>query len=133
MNTGIWIDHRAAVLFPLSDTGTRVTRLSAGALPRKHSTGGWRSGGTAVAQCISNEQRTDERRKHQLYAFYLMIINAAKQTERLFIFGSGNARNELVAEIQKMKGNHAEIAAVEACDKMTEPQVIAKTRAFFVR
>lgn len=131
MNMGIWIDHRNAVLVSLGNGSATVSRLESEVESRAHSAGGWRAGGTAVAQCVSNEQRVDERHKHQLHAFYRNVIKAAEAAERVLIFGPGAAKQELAAEFGKIKGAHAEVAAVEARDKMTEPQITAHVKTFF--
>lgn len=131
MNTGIWVDHRKAVLVSIEEGSTTVFRLESGAEHRTHSAGGWRAGGTYVAQCVSNEQRMDERQKHQLHTFYQEIIKAIGKAGEVYIFGPGEAKHELAAEIKKRKSPHAVIAAVEACDKMTDPQIAAKVKAFF--
>lgn len=131
MNVGIWIDHREAVLVSVKDGLTSVRRLESGVEPRTHSSGGRKAGGTPVAQSITNEQRMDERHKHQLHTFYQEVIKAANGAEAGYIFGPGAAKHELAGEIEKTKGRSSVLAAVEACDKLTEPQIVAKVKAFY--
>jgi hypothetical protein len=131
MNIGIWIDHREAVLVSIENGAAEVSRLASGVEPRPHASGGRKAGGTLVAQSITNEQRIDERYRQQLHNFYQEVIRATGRAEMIYIFGPGEARNELVKEIEKIKRAHPLIAAVEACDKLTEPQIAAKAKAFF--
>lgn len=131
MNIGIWIDHREAVLVSVKDGLTSVRRVESGVEPRTHSSGGRKAGGTSVAQSITNEQRMDERHKHQLHTFYKEVIKAAGAAGDIYILGPGEARHGLSKEIEKIKGSHAVISAVEACDKLTEPQIVAKVKTFF--
>lgn len=131
MNMGIWIDHREAVLVSIKNGLTSVCRVESRVEPRTRSSGGKKSGGTSVAQSITNEQRMDERHKHQLHIFYQEVITAATGREAAFIFGPGAAKHELTAEIGKVKGAPLLVAAVEACDKLSEPQIVAKVKAFF--
>jgi len=128
---GIWVDHRQAVLIsPKAETAI-VRHLESDIEPHIHSSGGWRSGGTAGVQSITKENTADERRKHQRHAFYQEIIKAAGTDGELYILGPGPAKHELVSEIEKIKGSNIRIHAVETCDKLTEPQITAKVREFF--
>jgi tellurite resistance protein len=73
----------------------------------------------------------EERREHHLHNFYQEIIKKFENIGNIFIFGPGEAKSELAKEIEKLKDQHAEIAAVETCDKLTENQIIAKVKSFF--
>ena len=128
---GLWVDHKEAVLVSIKDGATSVRRVESEVGTRFNPSGGWKSGGTTVAQSVVKEQTEDERRKHHLHAYYQELIKTVGTAEELFIFGPGEAKHELVKEIEKNKGLHVRIAAVETCDKMTEPQITAKVKAFF--
>ncbi|MEI7851410.1 MAG: hypothetical protein WCH86_06215 [Kiritimatiellales bacterium] len=94
--------------------------------------GGWKAGGTSVAQSIVKEQTADERRKHGLHAFYQKVIKkVAGKTDEVYIFGPGEAKHELIKEVEKIKGPQITISAVETCDRLTLPQITAKVRSFF--
>lgn len=128
---GMWIDHKEAVLVSVNGGDASVRRVESEVGTRFSPSGGWKAGGTAMAQSIVKEQTEDERRKHHLHAYYQALIKAVSTAEELFIFGPGEAKHELVKEIEKNKGLHIRIAAVETCDKMTEPQIVAKVKTFF--
>jgi hypothetical protein len=128
---GIWIDRRDAVLVSLEEGSPAVRHVKSAVESPIEMSRGWRSGGTLVAQCVSNEQRDDERRKHRLHAFYQEVIKAAGIVREVFIFGPGKAKQELVKEIEQIKSPPFAISAVEACDKLTEPQIVAKVKSFF--
>lgn len=128
---GLWIDHKEAVLVSIKDGMTSVRRVESEVGTRFSPSGGWKAGGTAMAQSIVKEQKEDERRRHHLHAYYQELIKVLNSAEELFIFGPGEAKYELVKELEKTKGSHVRISAVETCDKMTEPQIAAKVREFF--
>jgi hypothetical protein len=129
--TGIWIDHKEAVLVSMENGAMSVCRIESDAEPRTHSSGGFRSGGTSVAQSIAKEQTADERWKHGLHAFYQEVIHKLTgKADGVYVFGPGEAKHELIKEMEKIKGLHVRIYAVETCDKMTEPQIAAKVKAF---
>ena len=129
---GIWIDHREAVMVSIENGATSVCLVESGVGQHFRPSGGWKAGGTSVAQSIVKEQTADERRKHGLHAFYQKVIKKADgQTGEVFIFGPGEAKHELVKEVQKIKDTRITISAVETCDRLTLPQITAKVRSFF--
>ena len=128
---GIWVDHRQAVLVSMEAGETVIRQLESGIEPHVHSSGGWRAGGNAGVQSITKENTADERRKHQRHDFYQEIIKAAGEAGAVYILGPGEAKHELIKEIEKIKGSHLTVSAVETCDRMTEPQIAAKVKAFF--
>jgi hypothetical protein len=129
---GIWIDHREAILVSLEGDRTTVERIESHAESHFRSSGGWKAGGTSVAQSVSKEQKADERRKHQFHSFYQMVIKKAGNADNIFIFGPGEAKLELAKEIRKIKGQQDRIEAVEASDRLTENQIVAKVKSFIL-
>jgi len=128
---GIWIDHKEAILVSLEGGQATVERIESSAESHFRPSGGWKAAGTSVAQSISKEQKADERRKHQLHDFYQMVIKKVGKVENIFIFGPGKVKLELAKEIEKIKGQHDRIAAVETSDRLTENQIVAKVKSFF--
>lgn len=131
-NIGIWIDHKEAILVSIEDGQTTVERIESHAESHFRPSGGWKAGGTCVAQSVSREQKADQRRKHQFHSFYQMVIKKAGEASKIFIFGPGEAKLELAKEVEKIKGKHGRIAAVEASDRLTENQIVAKVKSFFI-
>jgi stalled ribosome rescue protein Dom34 len=84
-----------------------------------------------VAQSVSKESTSDERRKHQYHDFYQRVIEKTANAGRLIIFGPGEAKRELEKEIAGIKSPHVRVAAVESSDKLTENQIVAKVKDFF--
>ena len=130
-NVGIWIDHKEAILVSIEDGQTKVDRIESHAESHFRPSGGWKAGSTSVAQSVSKEQKADERRKHQFHNFCKTVIKKAAEAESIFIFGPGEAKLQLAKEIDKIKGQKERIAAVEAADRLTENQIVAKVKSFF--
>ncbi|WP_372807940.1 hypothetical protein [Pontiella sp.] len=131
---GLWIDHKVAILVFMEKGSARVERIESGAESHYHSSGGSRSaGGLGIAQDVSNEQRMDERRKHEYHRFYRKVIEAVAPADALLILGPGEAKRELAKEIQAVKSFGDKPVAVETSDKLSENQLVAKVKAFFVR
>ena len=130
-NTGLWIDHKEAILVSLDGEKNVVQRVESGAERHHKPSGGWKSGGTSVAQSVSNEHVDEERRKHQYHAFYQQVIGLLRDSDTIVVFGPGEAKIELAKEIGKDGEMHTKEVAVEACDRLTENQLIAKVKTFF--
>ena len=116
----------------IEDGQTKVDRIESHAESYFRPSGGWKAGGTCVAQSVSKEQKAEQRRKNQYHSFYQMVIKKADVASKIFIFGPGEAKLELAKEVEKIRGKHAKIEAVEASDRLTENQIVAKVKSFFL-
>ncbi|MBU0944389.1 MAG: hypothetical protein KJ804_18725 [Proteobacteria bacterium] len=130
-NIGIWIDHKEAFVVSGEDAQPAIERIESNVESHFRPSGGWKASGTNVAQSVSKEQKGDERRQHQLNKFYQVVIEKVGNADEIYIFGPGEAKLELVKKIEKIKSQHVKIAAVEASDKLTENQIVAKVKSFF--
>jgi hypothetical protein len=130
---GIWIDHRKAIMVSLNGGGEnhKVDHIESGAENHYHFHGGAKSAGTSVAQSIVKEQTSDERRKHQYHEFYQRVIELCDKPGHLYIFGPAEAKLELKKEMDKIKESRVTIDAVDACDKLTEHEIISKVKNHF--
>ncbi len=129
-NTGIWIDHKKAILVSIQGDQTVVGHLESGAESHLKPSGGWKASGTSVAQAVSNEHTVEERLKHQYRAFYQAVIKRLGDSDHIAIFGAGEAKVELAKEIAKTSELHKKVTAVETCERLTENQFVAKVKAF---
>ncbi len=130
--TGLWIDHREAILVVMDGGHTVVKHLESGADSHFKASGGWKSGGTSVAQAVSSEKKADEIRKHQYHAFYQAVITLLEDSSDIAIFGPGEAKIELRNEIAKNSTLHKKVSLIESCDRLTENQLIAKVKLVFI-
>ena len=128
---GVWIDHREAILVSIKGDESTVERFESNAESHYRPSGGNKSGGTSVAQDIMKEKSTDERLKHQYHKFYDQVIAKTVNVNKIFIFGPGEAKRELVSKIGRIKGPHVRIADVIASGRLTEKEIVAKVGTFF--
>jgi hypothetical protein len=131
-NTAIWIDHREAVIVSLAGETVTIEHLQSEAESNFKPSGGWKSGGTSVAQSVVKEKSAEESRMHQYHAFYRRIISLLERADVIAIFGPGEAKTEFAGEIGKTHDLRDKIRAVETCERMTENQFVAKAKAFFI-
>ncbi|NTW52306.1 MAG: hypothetical protein HGB22_06945 [Chlorobiaceae bacterium] len=132
-NTGLWIDHKEAIMVVIKDGQATIQHVESGADGHFKATGGWKSGGTAVAQSISSEGKAEEIRKHQFHAFYKEVMHRLEDSTEIAVFGPGEAKTELGNEIKKNKQLQNKVSVIEACDRLTENQLVAKVKAFFLK
>ena len=67
-----------------------------------------------------------------LNRYYDAVIAAVSDAESLLVFGPGEAKGEFHTRLAKLKP-HAQVAAVETADKMSQAEMVAKVRAHFVK
>ena len=130
--TGIWIDHKEAVLVSIEGDQTVVQHVESGAESNLKPAGGWKAGGTVVAQAVFNEHTADERRKHQYHAFFIKVIELLADSSKIAILGLGEAKLEFAKEIEKLNDLHTKVTGVEARERLTENQLIAKVKTLFI-
>ena len=128
---GLWIDHDKAICVTLQGDTQAVERIESNVEGHFRLSGGWRTRSPHGPQVIVSEQKPDERRKHQLHAYYKKLIAAVRGASSVYIFGPGEAPLEFQKEIAKLKRAAPKVAAVERADKMTDRQVEAKVKKFF--
>jgi hypothetical protein len=114
--TGLWIDHRQAVVVSVVD-GVETTVVLTSHVDRRDQ-----------PHNHADEDSLDRRFHGHLDGFYDRVIAAAHDSESLLIMGPGEAKGELRKRIEA-KGHMKGPVVVETADKMSVGQVEAKVRA----
>ena len=129
---GLWIDHRKAVVVSITDDGETIERIESDIERKVRLSGGSRTGKTPYGpQQVSVNGKQEERIKRQLRQYYQEIIRRIQDSNKILIFGPGEAKIELKKEIEKSKELALKKITVEVADKMTERQIAAVVRQFF--
>ena len=132
VNAGIWIDQEKAYIVKLEDGKVRFKMIESNVEKHIRLSGGARSKTPYGPQDIASERKSEERRKHQLIRFFRDVIRYIEDVNRLFIMGPGEAKKILNKEIAKIKNLSSIRVMVETADKMTEKQLIAKVKDFYL-
>ncbi len=128
---GLWIDHVKAFIVTLkADGGVDSKTIESGIEPSTKSTGGGRTR-TPYSKGGVSVEKSQLRQQHQLKGYYEEVIKQIAGADKTYIFGPGTAKKELNHEIQKNAVMAEKVIAVDAADKMTEPQMIAKVKNYF--
>ncbi len=128
---GIWLDHSIAHLVKINNKNITLAHIESGAESKHRLSGGSRSKNPFGPQDVGVESKAEDRRKQQLHRYYQDIIKSIKHIEKVFICGPAEAKIELEKEIRKCKDFSAQIVAVQAAEKMTENQLVAKVKSVF--
>jgi hypothetical protein len=127
---GVWIDHRKATIVMLSGKEHRTVVIASNV--EKHPERDGDSplkGSYEAAQVPADDSRQRALTSH-LNVYYDALVAALRDAELVLIFGPGEAKIELKKRLVK-HGLGARIAAVLTEDKMTDRQIVAKTRDYF--
>jgi hypothetical protein len=131
MKVGIWLDHRRAVLVYVLEKDSQVRTLNSHVEKRVRLAGGSRGKEPYAPQDIRQDSKQDERIAHQLKEYYERIIRIIGQPEELYIFGPGEAKQELARRVAAHKELGDLAPAVETADKLTVPNIVGKVREHF--
>ena len=127
---GVWIDHRSAFIVELTSEGERSSRILSKVEKHPERGGDSPLEGPYEARQVPADDRRQRALTGELNVYYDAVIGALCHCDRLILFGPGEAKGELHERLVKRKLG-PRVAAVETEDKMTDPQVVAKVRAFF--
>ena len=118
---GLWVDHRKAVIVLITEEGEEIKTI-----PYKMEKNVRFKSGTGSEDGSSEDVR-DRQLGNHLNNFYDEIIAVIRDADSIKIFGPGEAKGELEKRIEH-EGLKEHILSVEAADKMTDHQILAKVR-----
>jgi hypothetical protein len=131
-SAGIWVDHRRALVVMLSADGEHTTLILSRVETHPERGGDSPLKGRYEAHSVPADDRRQRALTGELNVYYDAVIAAVRGYENVFIFGPGEAKDELHRRLVEAKVGES-VAAVEAADKMTDREVIAKVREHFGR
>jgi hypothetical protein len=120
--TGIWIDHKKAVIVSASSDGVTATTLRSDVGSHPRYSGSQEGGG---------EQKYEARHDGQLDAFFDEVIGRLGRPHAILIFGPGEAKLELNERLRRSKALAGSPVVIETADTLTDPQIVARVRAHY--
>lgn len=119
---GLWIDHKKAVIVFVTGKEEEIKLISSDLeKPRRQS-------GVSVP---ADDVRLRELTGH-LNNYYDEVISSLRNAKAILIMGPGEAKGELKKRIERNHLNGREIE-VETIDKLTDRQIAAKVREYFLK
>jgi stalled ribosome rescue protein Dom34 len=131
-NVGLWVDHRRAVILAISDGEEEVQVILSHADRQPGRIEGERPATKFESLQVPADDVKDRKFEHHLNTYYDEIIACVHDAKELLIFGPGEAKGEFKKRLEKEKPG-GRIVTVETTDKMTDRQITAKVREFFLQ
>jgi hypothetical protein len=128
---GLWIDHRKAVIVFLAGEKEEMKLVKSNVEKQIRRASGSRSGGPFESLSVPSDDRQQREFTGHLNTYYNEVISCIRDAESILIFGPGEAKGELKKNIEK-EGLGGRIVGVETVDQMTDPQIVAKARQYFL-
>ncbi len=129
---GLWIDHRKAVIVAVTDIGEDIGLIISKAEKQLRRSGDSPLKGSYESLQIPASDRRQRKLTGHLNIFYDAVIASIRDAEAILILGPGDAKDELK---KRLKRNNlaGRIAGIETVDKMTDRQIAAKVRKYFLK
>jgi hypothetical protein len=128
--TGIWIDHKRAVILMLNDDSETLQVVESGVERHPRFRGSSRPRTPYSAQYQQGDNQLDRQFEGHLNKYYTKVIAQLGNIDLLYIFGPGEAKYEFKRHLEQ-NGRKITIEDIENADKMTDRQIIAKVRDHF--
>ena len=125
---GLWIDHRTTIIVTLSNKTEEIKLITAHLEKDARPSAGWAA---HSGRDYKSEDLQDRRFMAHLDRYYDEVISFIRDAESILILGPGEAKGELKKRMES-KGLQGRIVGVETVDEMTEPQIAAKVRQYFL-
>ena len=131
-NIGIWMDKEKAHIVRLQE-GREEFETLLSEVDFFRPKGGARSKTRWGPQDVIQDSKYLEREKHQMRTYFERLAKVVSDADRLVIFGPAKANDRFMAELLKRnKSLASRVKAVEKADSMTDNQVRALVRDFFI-
>jgi stalled ribosome rescue protein Dom34 len=123
---GLWIDHRKAVIVTITDEKEEIMQILSNVERQPRRDADSRSQSTQIPA----DDTRDRAFAGHLDIYYNEVISHLRDAESILILGPGEAKGEFKKHLEHEKLGER-IAGIETVDKMTDPQIAAKVRAYF--
>ncbi len=127
---GLWVDRRKAVIVHITEKGQDIQKIESGIRRHVSYQGESNTKSPYSSQYQQGDNQLDNKFAEHLKHYYDEIISHIRMADAIFIFGPGEAKEELEKRLEH-EGLKAQILAVETADKMTDRQIAAKVRDRF--
>ena len=128
---GLWIDHRKAIIVFLAGEEEEMKLVRSNVEKQIRRAAGSRSGGPFESQAVQSDDRQQRAFTKHLNTYYNEVISCIRDVESILIFGPGEAKGELKKHLER-EGLGGRIVGVETVDEMTDGQIAAKVRQYFL-
>jgi len=129
--TGVWIDHRKAVLVTVSDKKEETFEILSNVEKHLGRIDGKQSTASFESQLVPDDDKQQRGYTNHLKTYYDEVLSRIVDADSVFIFGPGEAKGEL-KKLLDQKNHHDRVVVVESADKMTDHQITTKVHNYFL-
>jgi hypothetical protein len=129
---GVWIDHRKAIVVTMTGKAVAVKEVLSEVEKQPRRSGDSPLKGSYESVQMPADDRLQSVLTEHLNIYYDAVIDCLGDTAAIFIFGPGEAKNELKERLE-IKHLGGRIVGIETVDRLTDRQVVAKVRQQFVK
>lgn len=129
---GLWIDHRKAVVVAITDKSEETEVIESGVEKQLRRSGDSPLKGRHEPLNVPPDDRRTRAYEGHLNTYYKEVAKHLRNAESILIFGPGEAKVELKKCLEQNKLGER-VVGVEAVAKMTDNQIAAKVRTYFLK
>lgn len=129
---GVWIDHKQAIVVLITDAGQEVKKIAFDIGQPVRSSGRAKSKPSYTPNDFVAEDKLERKVESDRKDYYDDVIAATRGAAALLILGPSEAKSEFAKQIQSKKIRGLKVE-VEAADKMTQGQIVAKVTERFAK
>ena len=128
---GIWLDNEKAYIITLINGNEDVEKIESNVETRVRFRGETKSYSRLGGMFINPQKKKTKRKKHQLKEYFSNILSRTKDASGIYIFGPADAKTNLKKIYQKEKTFNNKLKKVEASNRLTENQMVARVKEVF--
>jgi len=130
---GIWIDYSQAIIGEVNKNDVTLTVIPSEIEHHLRIEGEGSDKTRFGAQIHSNNEHRKENRYHEQVKKYIKTVyEEIKNADAIYIIGPAEAKKDLVKYYTENNKSDNNIVGVEACDKLTDNQLKAKFKDFYI-
>lgn len=127
---GLWIDHSKAVIVTVIGEKDETRQVRSNIEKHVHFSGGSHVSPLYGTSSIPGESKQDRKFANYFDSYYDGVVSLIRHADSIWIFGPGDAKEELEKHLQRDQLN-AHIIGIETVDKMSDRQIAAKVRQHY--
>ena len=127
---GLWVDHRQATIVHLHGKEHEITHVLSEAEKQLRRTPNGVVHRSSETSSDPRDDRKDRSFESDLLHYYEHLAVVLKNVDEILLMGPGEAKGELQKRLEK-DGFGKKIIAVQATDKLTEPQIVQQVKQYF--
>jgi hypothetical protein len=129
---GLWIDHRKTVIVTVENEVEVTREIRSNMEKHVRFSSGTTSKDPNNSPGSTSEDVRDRQFGDHLGSYYEGVISFIRDADSIWIFGPGEAKVELENRLKREELG-GRIVGIETVDKMTDNQIAAKVRDYYLR